>query len=350
MFQTALDPDHEQKGKGRKSDLPCTPGVCEPRAVGPRLLCLNGYASCRPRWKSPAAIAKDAIKTASEGENTRLAKTMQATVSHHTKRRGRDSGDALLADAGNNSSSVAREAVINFIHRTACQGTAFDYPRQEHRPRQNQTQARSFRMNSIRSPSMSTSGGVAFCSPPVKGSSIMVDHACENSRRDFEMQTVIELYKRSNATFAHAACNVCFRDVSGANQSSSRAGSGTRSTAPVRTVWPGLEWPTATPESQGLSGAAIETAAAYATKAGGGSGCIIRHGYLVKEWGDPEKLADIKSATKGVAGATLLGLARDRGLIKLDDRAVVHNPKIGQDKDENRRDALPRSRFASLPR
>ena len=110
--------------------------------------------------------------------------------------------------------------------------------------------------------------------------------------------------------------------------------------APVRTVWPGLEWPTATPESQGLSGAAIETAAAYATKSGGGSGCIIRHGYLVKEWGDPKKLADIKSATKGVAGATLLGLALDRGLIKLDDRAVVHNPKIGQDKDENRRDWL----------
>ncbi len=113
-------------------------------------------------------------------------------------------------------------------------------------------------------------------------------------------------------------------------------------TAPVamRTVWPGLEWATATPESQGLSGVAIETAAAYATKSRGGSGCIIRHGYLVKEWGDPKKLADIKSATKGVTGATLLGLALDRGLIKLDDRAVVHNPKIGQDKDENRRDWL----------
>src|SRR5580698_9815958 len=79
---------------------------------------------------------------------------------------------------------------------------------------------------------------------------------------------------------------------------------------PVRkTVWPGRQWETATPESRGLSGAGLDAAAAYAEKAGGGSGCVIRHGYLVKEWGDPTKLADIKSATKGVTGSTLLGLA-----------------------------------------
>ena len=72
-------------------------------------------------------------------------------------------------------------------------------------------------------------------------------------------------------------------------------------------VWPGQQWETASPESQGLSGAALDAAAAYAEKHGGGSGCVIRHGYLVKEWGDPRKLADIKSATKGVAGTTLFG-------------------------------------------
>jgi len=109
---------------------------------------------------------------------------------------------------------------------------------------------------------------------------------------------------------------------------------------PVRTIWPALEWPTATPESQGLSASALETAAAYAAKYGGGSGCVIRCGYLVMEWGDPKKLADIKSATKGVAGATLLGLAVDRGLIKLDDRAGKYDPKFGQGGLENRRDWL----------
>ena len=62
-----------------------------------------------------------------------------------------------------------------------------------------------------------------------------------------------------------------------------------------------------------MSAAALDKAAAYAGGAGGGSGCIIRHGYLVKEWGDPGKKADIKSATKGILGATLLGLAVDAG-------------------------------------
>ncbi len=106
------------------------------------------------------------------------------------------------------------------------------------------------------------------------------------------------------------------------------------------TVWPGQQWETASPESQGLSGAALDAAAAYAEKHGGGSGCVIRHGYLVKEWGDPRKLADIKSATKGVAGTTLLGLAVDAGLVKLDDLAAKHYPAIGAERPANRRDWL----------
>src|SRR5262245_47945420 len=77
-------------------------------------------------------------------------------------------------------------------------------------------------------------------------------------------------------------------------------------------VWPGRDWEIASPASQGLSSAALDAATRYAEEHGGGSGCIIRHGYLVKEWGDPTKLADIKSATKASVGATLLGLAVDR--------------------------------------
>lgn len=102
-------------------------------------------------------------------------------------------------------------------------------------------------------------------------------------------------------------------------------------------VWPGRDWERATPESQGLSGAALDAAATYAEKAGGGSGCIIRHGYLVKEWGDPSKKADIKSATKGSLGATLLGLAVDAGLVGLDDLATKHYPKIGTEVPANSR-------------
>ena len=116
--------------------------------------------------------------------------------------------------------------------------------------------------------------------------------------------------------------------------------SGPGEPAASRTVWPGHDWETATPESQGLSGAALDAAAAYAEKYGGGSGCIIRHGYLVKEWGDPKKLADIKSATKGAVGTTLLGLAVDAGLVGLDDLAVKHYPAIGAERPDNPRDRL----------
>ena len=114
------------------------------------------------------------------------------------------------------------------------------------------------------------------------------------------------------------------------------------------TVWPGQEWEPATPESQGLSAAALAAAAEYAQKNGGGSGCIIRHGYLVTEWGDPQKLADIKSATKGAVGTTILGLAIDRGLIKLEDTAAKHYPSIGDRPVENRRDWLGEIRIRHL--
>jgi CubicO group peptidase (beta-lactamase class C family) len=107
--------------------------------------------------------------------------------------------------------------------------------------------------------------------------------------------------------------------------------------APRAVVWPGRDWQTATPESQGLSARQLDAAAAYAQKYGGGSGCVIRHGYLVKEWGDPKKLADIKSATKGTVGTTLLGIGVDRHLLVLDDLAVKHYPAIGAVGPENRR-------------
>jgi len=100
-------------------------------------------------------------------------------------------------------------------------------------------------------------------------------------------------------------------------------------------VWPEQDWATASPQSQGLSGVALDDAAAYAQRFGGGSGCVIRHGYLVKEWGSPAVLADIKSATKGTVGTTVLGLALDAGLVRLDEPAQKHYPSIGAEKLEN---------------
>jgi CubicO group peptidase (beta-lactamase class C family) len=105
-------------------------------------------------------------------------------------------------------------------------------------------------------------------------------------------------------------------------------------------IWPEKDWATATPTSQGLSAAELDEAAAYAEKHGGGSGCVIRHGYLIKEWGSATTRWDIKSATKGTLGATTLGLAVDAGLVKLDDLAQKHYPAIGTEKPENSADWL----------
>ena len=105
-------------------------------------------------------------------------------------------------------------------------------------------------------------------------------------------------------------------------------------------VWPEKDWTTATPASQGLSTAGLDEATAYAEKYGGGSGCVIRHGYLVKEWGSTTTRWDIKSATKGTLGATTLGLAVDAEMIKLDDLAQKHYQSIGTEKPDNSKDWL----------
>jgi CubicO group peptidase (beta-lactamase class C family) len=100
-------------------------------------------------------------------------------------------------------------------------------------------------------------------------------------------------------------------------------------------VWPEKEWATATPESQGMSAAALDAAAAYAQQHGGVSGCVIRFGTLVKEWGPTIRRADIKSAAMGAVGATLLGMAVDGGLVRLDDPARKYLPAIGTEAPGN---------------
>ena len=100
-------------------------------------------------------------------------------------------------------------------------------------------------------------------------------------------------------------------------------------------VWPAEEWAEATPESQGMSSASLDEAATHGLKYGGGSGCVIRDGYLVKEWGDPARPADIKSATKGSVGTTMLGVAFDDRLVQLDNDARKHYPRLGEERPEN---------------
>ena len=116
-------------------------------------------------------------------------------------------------------------------------------------------------------------------------------------------------------------------------------------------VWPGQQWCTAEPESKGLSSAAPRRRRGIRpANHGGGSGCIIRHGYLVKEWGDPKTLADIKSATKGICRNDSAGSGHRLGLITLDDLAVKHYPSIGaENAGKSAETGSPRSRSAISP-
>ncbi len=109
---------------------------------------------------------------------------------------------------------------------------------------------------------------------------------------------------------------------------------------------PGDGWQRRRPEDVGMDSALLEQAVAYAkTQAstippdfstqvetfgrvlgplpkmrGDTNGIIIRHGYIVAEWGDPARIDPTYSAAKSFL-STLCGLAIDRGMIK-----SVHDP------------------------
>jgi CubicO group peptidase (beta-lactamase class C family) len=84
-----------------------------------------------------------------------------------------------------------------------------------------------------------------------------------------------------------------------------------------------------------MSSSSLEAVEAYSQQHGGLSGCVVRFGTLVKEWGPASTRADIKSATKGAIGTTILGLAIGAGLVQLDDPARKYLPEIGTESPGN---------------
>ncbi|MCC6680102.1 MAG: serine hydrolase [Phycisphaeraceae bacterium] len=102
-------------------------------------------------------------------------------------------------------------------------------------------------------------------------------------------------------------------------------------------TWPGSSWQTASPESVGMSSAALQQAQNFATSAGsstGGSGYVIKNGKLIWSWGSASARYDIKSATKGF-GSAALGLAIGSGQLQLDDQVQAYLPSVGTPPQDN---------------
>jgi CubicO group peptidase (beta-lactamase class C family) len=76
-------------------------------------------------------------------------------------------------------------------------------------------------------------------------------------------------------------------------------------------------------QTSGMHLGLLHEAAGYA----GGSGVVVRGGKLVYQWGDPDRLYDLKSTTKSI-GSAALGLAIQDRLIKMEDKLIDHLPDL----------------------
>lgn len=87
--------------------------------------------------------------------------------------------------------------------------------------------------------------------------------------------------------------------------------------APVLdTTYPGTTWEIRTPESVGLNSAMLDRFIANV----GGSGVIIKNGYLVKSWGSPARKIDWASAAKPAMSTLLFHAVASGRLTSVDDR------------------------------
>jgi CubicO group peptidase (beta-lactamase class C family) len=109
------------------------------------------------------------------------------------------------------------------------------------------------------------------------------------------------------------------------------------------TYWPGVEWRTATPESQGLDSQALASAIAQVREKlwGTHSLLVIRHGFVVADADFyPYRSSvphDVASVTKTLT-STLTGIAVANRLLRLDQPVLPFFPKESPaDADERKR-------------
>ena len=86
----------------------------------------------------------------------------------------------------------------------------------------------------------------------------------------------------------------------------------------AKTRFPGVAWESRAPAEVGVDSEALDALADRL----GGRGCVIKDGYIVKEWGDQGEIGDWYSSAKPVL-STLLFFAIEEGLVKGVDQPIA---------------------------
>ncbi len=97
----------------------------------------------------------------------------------------------------------------------------------------------------------------------------------------------------------------------------------------AQTVWPGEDWETATPVSQGMDAAGLEKAKAWLESHNSKSGVVIRHGRVVAEWyfGDANRQTKFAAySTSKSLSSMATGLAIADGKLALDHTVGKYIP------------------------
>ncbi|MHC4682514.1 MAG: serine hydrolase domain-containing protein [Planctomycetota bacterium] len=91
-------------------------------------------------------------------------------------------------------------------------------------------------------------------------------------------------------------------------------------------VYPGKEWATREPAQVGLDVGTLRELAEYA----GGSGCVVRHGYMVYAWGDATRRRDVASAAKPVYSHFLFKALEEGKISSLDEHANKWESRLNE--------------------
>ena len=103
----------------------------------------------------------------------------------------------------------------------------------------------------------------------------------------------------------------------------------------AQTAWPGNEWETASPDSQGMDAAVLESARAWLESHNSKSGMVIRHGRIVAEWyfaGADQKSKFAAYSTSKSLSSMATGLAISDGKLGLDHTVGQYLPEASPEK------------------